>query len=287
MVLPPKLVPGDHVLLICAPPMADAAAGTLRSWGLRVRHSDIAGSDEQQVTVLNGALCDPDVRAIVIAGADIGAYRIAGLVDANAAVRDPKPLVGMADVTHLHLALWRQSRLAGVHGTLTPGDLQAEALRRALMVAQPVCLRRRPGDITAAVSVGGRASGLLVGGSLSAVRGGVGVDLPRLDGAILLLEDKRTIGLGQVDRQLTQLLRSGSLDGVRGIALGRFTGFDGYVDRGWTLVDVLRERLSTLGVPVLGGVPLGHGPGALAVPIGRPGVLDADAGTLVVDPAVQ
>jgi muramoyltetrapeptide carboxypeptidase len=286
MLLPPRLVPGDRVLLIGAAPMARDAAGTVRGWGLRVQHSDVASSDEQQVTELNDALRDPEMRAIVIVGADVGAYRIVDLVDASAAQRDPKPIVGIDDVTHLHLALWRQCRLAGIHGTLTP-ESKADALRDALMVARPVQLRRHPGDITAAVSVGGRASGLLVGGSLSAVRGGVGAGLPRLAGAILLLADKRTIGLGQVDRQLTQLLRSGSLDGVRGVALGRFTGFDGYVDRDWTLVDVLRERLSTLGVPVLGGLPLGHGPGALAAPIGRPAVLDVDAGTLVVEPAVR
>jgi muramoyltetrapeptide carboxypeptidase len=287
MLLAPRLVPGDRVLLVSSAPTAEHAVETLSGWGLTVQVIQPAADDRRQVADLNAALRDSGIRAIVIADADIGAYRIADLVDADAARRDPKPIVGIDDITHLHLALWRQCRLAGIHGTLAHKCTASETLRSALMGAEPVCLRRHPGDITATVSAGGRAAGVLIGGSLSAVRGGVGVGLPSLDGAILLLGDKRTIGLGQVDRQLTQLLRSGSLDGVRGVAVGRFTGFDGYVDREWTLVDVLQERLSKLGVPVLGGLQVGHGPESLALPIGPAAVLDADAGTLVIDPAVR
>src|SRR5262245_3327616 len=37
---------------------------------------------------------------------------------------------------------------------------------------------------------------------------------------------------------------------------------------GWTILDVLRDRITPLGVPVLGSLPLGHGSEALALPIG-------------------
>lgn len=43
-------------------------------------------------------------------------------------------------------------------------------------------------------------------------------------------------------------------------------------DRGWTVLDTLHDLLDDLGVPVLGGLPLGH--------------LDADRGTPVVEPPV-
>ena len=124
-------------------------------------------------------------------------------------------------------------------------------------------------------------------GALRGVRGfaigdlaGLDAGLPDLDGAILLLTGERAPGLGQVDRQLTHLRRAGVLERIRGVAVGRFTGFDDYVDRGWTLTDVLSDRLGDLGVPVLGGLPVG--PGRTAVPIGPGAELDADAGTLVV-----
>jgi muramoyltetrapeptide carboxypeptidase len=74
--------------------------------------------------------------------------------------------------------------------------------------------------------------------------------------------------LGQVDRELTQLKRSGALNGIAGIALGRCPGFEGYEDRGRTLLDVLQDQLCGLGLPVLGGLDIGHMPSPLAVPIG-------------------
>ena len=117
--------------------------------------------------------------------------------------------------------------------------------------------------------------------------------MPSMDGAILFLEDQRVVGLGTIDRQLTQLIESGSLDGVAGVALGSFEGFRDYSDRGWTIVDVLADRLGALGVPVLGGLPAGHDlvgadgtPDQMAVPLGSLATLDTETGTLTVDPIV-
>jgi muramoyltetrapeptide carboxypeptidase len=66
-----------------------------------------------------------------------------------------------------------------------------------------------------------------------------------------------------------------------------FTGFDGYEDRGWSLVDVLVDHLGALGLPVLGGLKVGHNgiddDGVMdqaCVALGGTAVLDADAGTL-------
>ena len=50
---------------------------------------------------------------------------------------------------------------------------------------------------------------------------------------------------------------------------------------------VLAEQLGALGVPVLGGLPIGHGTYQVAVRLGVPAVLDTDAGTLTVQPAAQ
>ena len=100
--------------------------------------------------------------------------------------------------------------------------------------------------------------------------------------------------LDEVDRQLTQLVRSRALDGVAGIALGSFQGFAGLEDRGWSILDVLHDRLGSLGVPVLGGLFCGHDlagadgePDQSAIPLGTMAVLDADQGSLTLEPCVQ
>jgi hypothetical protein len=46
------------------------------------------------------------------------------------------------------------------------------------------------------------------------------------------------------------------------------------------LEEVLRERLGDLGVPVVGGLPVGHGRPNLALPLGRVTHLDGSRGQL-------
>ena len=104
--------------------------------------------------------------------------------------------------------------------------------------------------------------------------------LPSIDGAILLIEDVEK-GLGHIDRTLTRLIKSGCLAGIAGVAVGQFSKFA--PSKGLTVIDVLRDRLGVLGVPILGGLPLGHGADALAIPIGTEATLDADGRRLTVN----
>ena len=47
------------------------------------------------------------------------------------------------------------------------------------------------------------------------------------------------------------------------MAVGQYTECGGNPDDqgDWTAIDVLRDRLGRLGVPILGGLPIGHGAG--------------------------
>lgn len=85
------------------------------------------------------------------------------------------------------------------------------------------------------------------------------------------------------------LTNSGHLNGIVGVAVGQYHGCgpDDTTTGAWTVIDVLRDRLHALGVPVLGGLPIGHGASPRAVPIGTLAVLDADQRVLTVDPAVR
>jgi muramoyltetrapeptide carboxypeptidase len=84
--------------------------------------------------------------------------------------------------------------------------------------------------------------------------------------------------LYRLDRLVTQLLRAGWFDGVRGIVLGDLT------DCGTpeSLLRLVTDRLAPLGVPMIADAPLGHGDRNLAFPFGVPALLDADAGSLVL-----
>jgi muramoyltetrapeptide carboxypeptidase len=162
------------------------------------------------------------------------------------------------------------------------------------MSTDPLVLKQDPAAVSAGIQVGGQARGRLIGGHLTSLATSVGVRLPDLEGAVLFLEAQKEIGLGLVDRQLTQLVRSRALDGVAGIALGSFQGFEQFEDRGWTILDVLHDQLGSLGVPVLGGLFCGHDlvgsdgrPDQSAIPVGTVATLDADQASLTLEPCVQ
>lgn len=150
------------------------------------------------------------------------------------------------------------------------------------MTTEPVTVSAVAEEETFAVRVPGRATGPLLGGNLCLVVASLGTpDMPDLTGALLLVEDVQEPPY-KVDRMLTQLRRAGVLDGLAGVAVGQFTD----CADGWSVgvADVLSERLGDLGVPVLGGLPIGHGPGQLTVPVGTEATLDAETGTLTVTP---
>lgn len=80
---------------------------------------------------------------------------------------------------------------------------------------------------------------------------------------------------------------SGRLDGLKGVAVGQFIRAGEEQPGKWSVVDVLQDQLSHLGVPVLGGLPIGHGPHPATVPLGTVARLDTTARTLTVEPGVS
>ncbi|GAA4451483.1 LD-carboxypeptidase [Phytohabitans houttuyneae] len=301
--LPRALRPGDTVMLVSPsgptrPERVARGIELLTGWGLRpllapnayARQGYFAGADALRAADLNAAFADPEVRGVLCTRGGYGAQRIVDDIDMAAVRRDPKVVAGFSDITALQLALWRGARLATVHGPgaawlderTPPGS--AESLRSALMATDPIVVKRVETEETAPVTVPGTATGPLIGGNLSLIVSTVGTpDFPDLRGAILLVEDVSEAPY-KVDRMLTHLRRAGALDGVAGVAVGQFTD----CADGWpvTVSDVLAERLGDLGVPVLGGLPIGHGTGQLTVPVGTLATIDADAGVLTVSPGV-
>ncbi len=299
------LRPGDLVRLVSpsGPTRAERVARGVElftGWGLRVevapnayaRRGYLAGTDEERLDDLNAALADPQVRAVVCTRGGYGVQRIVDGLDLAAVRADPKLVVGFSDITALQLALWRAARLVTVHGPgaawldKRTGPEAAQSLRSALLTTDPVTVRAREDEETSPLRIPGPpVTGPLLGGNLCMLASTVGtIDQPALEGAILLLEDIDEPPY-KVDRMLLQLRRSGVLNGLHGVAVGQFTRCAD--DWPTSIVDVLTDHLGRLRVPVLGGLPIGHGRNQRTVPVGADARLDVDAGTLTVQPATS
>ncbi|MEE1785831.1 LD-carboxypeptidase [Streptomyces sp. SP17BM10] len=297
---PPQLRPGDHVVVVAPSGPIDPerlAAGTaiLRSWGLRVTAAPhvldthptlgyLAGTDADRAADLRDAWLDPTVHAVVCARGGYGVHRVVDLLDWPALRRvPPKVLIGFSDVSSLHEAFAQRLGLATLYGPMCAAASfiedgpTAEHLRRTLFDPAATTVLTGP---AAAPLVPGRARGVTAGGCVHvlAAERGTPAARPSFAGSILILEDVNEHPY-QLDRLLTQFLRSGALDGVAGIALGSWEGC-GRPDR---VREVMLDRLGPLGVPVLWELGFGHCPSTLTVPLGVPAVLDADAGTLTLE----
>ena len=111
--------------------------------------------------------------------------------------------------------------------------------------------------------------GTLWGGNLALVAHLVGTPhLPRVDGGILFLED-----VGEhpyrIERMLHQLHFAGVLGAQRAVLLGTFTGYaTGPNDNGYDLAAVVDDARRRFGVPICTGLPFGHVPDKLTLPVG-------------------
>ncbi|SCF18569.1 muramoyltetrapeptide carboxypeptidase [Micromonospora chokoriensis] len=301
----PALAPGDRVRVVSpgsTPDPTNMARGIeiLRGWGLEVelgthvftRYGYLAGTDAQRLADLNAALNDPGVRAVFAARGGYGTQRIVDHIDVSGLRRDPRVVVGFSDITSIHGKLWRETGLSTFYGPMVnwtdnrTGADSAEALRRAVMTTAPVTITRDPAETAAPVLVPGRASGPLLGGCLTLISTSLGAgDAPSFDGAILFFEDVDEAPYS-IDMMLTELRRVGVLSRVAGVVIGQITNSVGEPGE-WDAAAVLKDRLYDLGVPVLGGLRLGHGNGQLTVPLGARATIDAEAGTLTVEAGVR
>ncbi|MFF7160254.1 LD-carboxypeptidase [Streptomyces sp. NPDC008086] len=304
LVRPSRLVPGARVAVVApSGPVSEerleAGLDVLRGWDLDPvvaphvldRHGEfgyLAGTDADRAADLQRAWCDPSVDAVLCARGGYGAQRMADLLDwAAMRAAGPKVFVGFSDITVLHQAFATRLGLVTLHGPAAAGvdfvkNARAQDHLKATLF-RPETVRVIPSRGTAMVP--GRARGVTLGGCLSMLTSDLGTPHARTgarDG-LVLLED-----IGEqpyrIDRMLTQLLRTGWLDGVAGIALGSWAGCGPYD----TVRPVLLDRLGGLGVPVVEEFGFGHCEGALTIPFGVDAELDADAGELTLDePALR
>ncbi|MFJ9038283.1 LD-carboxypeptidase [Streptomyces sp. NPDC102406] len=295
---PERLAPGARVAVVApsGPVPEDrlrSGLDILRGWDLdpvvvphvldaHPRFGYLAGTDADRAADLQRAWCDPGIDAVLCARGGYGAQRMVDLLDWTAmrAAR-PKVFVGYSDITALHEAFAVRLGVSTLHGPMVAAAdfVKSERARNHLRATlfDPESVRVITAGEGAGVLVPGVARGVTLGGCLSLLAGDLGTRHARgtARGGLLCLEDVGEEAY-RIDRYLTQLLRGGWLEGVRGVLLGSWAECD-------PVSDLLADRLGGLGVPVVEEFGFGHGEGALTVPFGVAARLDAAALSLTLD----
>lgn len=217
----------------------------------------LAGEDATRAEVLANAMVDPDVDAIVCARGGYGAIRIVDALPWDRFVERPKPIVGFSDITTLHLTSTARG-VTSVHGPNVTGlGRSISAAERLSLIAVLEHQQLAPWKELEIIT-SGQACGPVIGGNLAltcAMAAAGRLVIP--EGAILVLEDV-TERPYRIDRMLSSLLLGGHLARASAIVFGGFTECDAGPD-GVTVLDVLRDRTGSLGIPVVTGAPFGHG----------------------------
>ncbi len=231
----------------------------------------LAGEDKMRVKDLHAMFRDRKIKAVFCARGGYGTHRILQKLDYGLFSRNPKILVGYSDITALLFAMFKKSGLITLHGPvlrdLLKGDGRNAEWLLKLMTSDELTTVNFPSG-TAVKK--GRAEGVVLGGNLSLICHLIGTPfLPSLRGKLLFIEEKGE-PLYRVDRMLTHLLLSGGLEKCAGLMVGSFEECGDPA----SVIDLVRERCSRLNMPILTGLPVGHGEHNVPLPIGVRAVLD-------------
>ena len=238
----------------------------------------LAGSDHERLSDIHEMFLAPDISAIFCTRGGYGSIRLLDKINFDLVRKNPKILIGFSDVTALLLATYKQSGLITLHGP-TLKDLHKA--KNWLNLSKLITTDHRPQIFfnNEEVINKGSATGILLGGNLATICSLLDTPfLPSFKNVILFLEEKGEPPY-RLDRMLTQLTLSNILKQLSGLIIGQVEDC-GEKDLAY---NVFKERVSGLDIPVITGLPVGHGSENLALPLGLPALLDTKKRVLEIE----
>jgi len=256
------------------------------------RYQRFAGDDALRLAALHRVAAQaPDV-----AMASRGGYGLTRLLDgidwkllARSVERGTR-WVGHSDMTVLQLGLLAHAKARSWAGPMACYDFGRaaeehgeKAVESVDEVTQGCFVEAMSGELeaigfrTEAGFDGLQASGTLWGGNLCMVNSLLATKhWPRVRGGVLFLEDVNEHPY-RVERNLQQLHQAGVLDAQKAVLLGGFTEYrKSPLDRGYTLRGAIEHLRSVTKTPILTGLPFGHVPTKVCLPVGAKATLLVD-----------
>ena len=298
-VKPDYLKAGDRVALISPSyytPMetVEKAADVLRSWGLepvigqnvdKLVDGKIGGTVAERVSDIRWALNDPTIKAIICNRGGYGTIQLIDQFTLSELKATPKWLVGFSDISTLH-GLMNRAGVMSIHAPMgtfiasSGSGASCTLMRDLLMGSVPQYEVPAHKD-----NIPGRASGVLVGGNLCTIAPNIRTQADATMGRdIILFVEEIGENMRNVDRQMRALQMNGVLDRCKGVILGEYISCG--TELGYeTIEDMLYELLKDYHIPVLCGMPTGHGDVNLPLVMGAPVTIDvrSDGATLQFD----
>jgi muramoyltetrapeptide carboxypeptidase len=242
------------------------------------RHQRFAGTDELRLAALHRVA----QAAPSVAMATRGGYGLTRLLDGvdwsllSRSVERGTRWVGHSDFTALQLGLLAHGGTPSWAGPMAADDFGRSAAEGGVDDVTSACFAEAMSGELEAVGFrtepgfdGLGVRGRLWGGNLTVLSSLLDTPhWPRIRGGVLFLED-----VGEhpyrVERMLLQLHQAGVLKTQKAVLLGAFTAWrKSPLDRGYTLKSAIARLRSVCTVPLLTGLPFGHVPTKVSLPVG-------------------
>ncbi len=248
----------------------------------RARFQRFGGDDETRLAALHRIAGEAPAIAMATRGG-YGLTRLLDRIDWSAITRSIERgtrWVGHSDMTTLQLGLlaqykdgkgpitWAGPLAADDFGRTDEAGGVDEITRDCFVEAMSGALEA-VGFRTEAGFDGLEVRGTLWGGNLCMVNSMLATPFfPRIKGGVLFLEDVNEHPY-RIERNLLQLHQAGVLDAQRAIVLGEFSAWrKAPHDRGFSLKTVVAHLRALTRTPILTGLPFGHVPTKVTMPVG-------------------
>jgi muramoyltetrapeptide carboxypeptidase len=197
--------------------------------------------------------------------------RIIDKLDFTKFIKHPKWIIGFSDITVLHSHLFSNYKIASLHAPMAAAFNDGEFKNRYIRSLHDALLGKKADYKTEGniLDQEGKAKGILVGGNLSLLVNVIGTQSDiKTKNKILFIEEVGEY-IYNVDRMMYQLKRSGELENLKGLIIGRFSDMkDTTVPFGQTVEDAIKDLVKDYNYPVCFGFPVSHDKENYALKVG-------------------
>ena len=270
------------------PAAIDRAEALLASLGHRVhvdatakgRWQRFSAPDDERLAAIARVVADRGTDVALMLRGGYGFTRLLDRIDFASLAAGRQRWMGHSDFTAFQLAALARAGIVTYAGPMASCDFGAATPSAYTLANCFGVLENDEWRVECALDgPDHRATGTLWGGNLAMVAHLVGTRyFPDVDGGILFLED-----VGEhpyrFERMLHQLLHADVLARQRAVLLGAFTEYQLHAnDAGYDLAAAIAHLRSRIDVPVHAGLPFGHVPDKLTLPVGGRCELDVAGG---------
>jgi len=248
----------------------------------RTRFQRFAAPDDERLAALERVAADAHTDVALMLRGGYGFTRLLDRIDFAALAGARKRWMGHSDFTAFQLAALARAGMVTFAGPMASYDFGALVPSAFTLDNCFGVLQNDEWEVECALDGPSRSAcaGTLWGGNLALVAHLVGTPyLPDVAGGILFLED-----VGEhpyrVERMLYQLYHAGVLARQKAVLLGAFTEYQlNPNDAGYDLAAAIDHLRARVPVPIFTGLPFGHVPAKLTLPVGGRCALEAIDGT--------